>query len=289
MKALIFPGQGSQKKGMMTDLLEVPEALEILKQAEDLASFSLKEVIQDDPREELNQTKFTQPAIFTVSAMYLAKLQAEEIDYKAVAGHSLGEYSALYASGAMDFSEAMKLVLRRGELMNQVNDPNLGMGAVIGGEVEQVESVVSQVENLYIANLNCPGQTVVSGTKDALSKAEPLFKEAGIRRVIPLKVSGAFHSPFMNPVKEAFGEYLQNCELMDAEKDFYPNIKASVVKDKETIRQCLLDQMTGQVRWTETINTMKAAGINEMIECGPGKVLSGLVKKIDSELNCVNL
>lgn len=288
--ALIFPGQGSQKQGMGLDLLETSNgAKAILEQAENLASFSLKSLLKDNPEGQLNQTLYTQPALFTVSAMYLESLKEESVEYSAVAGHSLGEYSALYASGAVSFEEGLKLVLKRGELMDKVNEDSLGMAALLGADLASLEKVVEGIEGLYIANLNSPDQTVVSGTKESLKAAEDKLKEAGVKRIFPLKVSGAFHSPFMAPVKEAFQEYLSTCPIQDASCDLYPNILASAVRDGETIRKCLTDQMTGRVRWTETILKMKAEGVNEMIECGPGKVLSGLVKKIDREINCRNL
>jgi len=288
--ALIFPGQGSQKQGMGLDLLETSNgAKEILEQAENLASFSFKKLLTDDPDGQLNQTLYTQPALFTVSAMYLETLKEESVDFAAVAGHSLGEYSALYASGAVNFEEGLKLVLKRGELMDKVNEDSLGMAALLGADLASLEKVIEGIEGLYIANLNSPDQTVVSGTKEALKEAEDQLKEAGVKRIFPLKVSGAFHSPFMAPVKEAFQEYLSSCPIQDASCDLYPNIMASPIRDGETIRQCLTDQMTGRVRWTETVMKMKAEGIDEMIECGPGKVLTGLVKKIDREINCRNL
>lgn len=288
--ALIFPGQGSQKKGMGMDLLESSRgASELLEKAENIASFSLKELLQNDPREELNITQFTQPALFLVSAMYLETLREEGLDYQAVAGHSLGEYSALYAAGAVTFDDGFKLVLKRGELMNQVNDPRLGMAALIGAEAETIAQVVNDIEDLYIANLNSPQQTVVSGTKVALAEAEEPLKAAGVKRIFPLKVSGAFHSPYMAPVKEAFQKELKSCPMVNAVQDFYPNILAQPLTDAEEIRKCLMEQMTGQVRWTETIINMRDKGYGPFVECGPGKVLSGLIGKIDRELECRNL
>jgi len=289
-KAYIFPGQGSQKKGMGADLLESSSAArEILKKADEIASFSLSALIKEDADGQLNQTLYTQPALFTVSAMYLAAQKEQGDSYQAVAGHSLGEYSALYAAGAVSFEEGLKLVLKRGELMDQVNEDSLGMAALLGADLEALETVLKDTEDLYIANLNSPDQTVVSGTKEALKTAEDKLKDAGVKRIFPLKVSGAFHSPFMAPVKEAFAEYLQECPLQNAEVALYPNILAEPVKDADKIRQCLIEQMTGRVRWVETIGAMQKAGLNEMVECGPGKVLSGLVKKINRDINCISL
>lgn len=287
--ALIFPGQGSQKKGMGIELLETSRgAAEILERAESLASFPLRELLVEDPRNELNLTKFTQPALFLVSAMYLEKIREEEVDYKAVAGHSLGEYSALYAAGVVTFDDGFKLVLKRGELMNQVNDPLLGMAALLGADPEAITGVVNGIEDLYVANLNSPQQTVVSGTKAALAEAEGPLKAAGVKRIFPLKVSGAFHSPYMAPVKEAFQEELKNCPMVKGSRSLYPNILAKPLTDAEEIRSALMEQMTGQVRWTETILNMKEEGITKLVECGPGKVLSGLVAKIDRSLECSN-
>jgi len=173
--------------------------------------------------------------------------------------------------------------------MDQVNEESLGMAALLGADLAALERVLKDTADLYIANLNSPDQTVVSGTKAALAAAEESLKAAGVKRIFPLKVSGAFHSPFMAPVKEAFGDFLESAPIVDAKIPMYPNILAEPVTDKGQIKRCLVDQMTGRVRWVETINRMKQENLIEMTECGPGKVLSGLVKKIDSEITVVSL
>ncbi|MDA3850247.1 MAG: ACP S-malonyltransferase [Spirochaetaceae bacterium] len=286
-RALIFPGQGSQSKGMALELLDnVKKAKDNLEQAQGLADFDIVELFKNDSQGLLSRTRYTQPALFIASAMYLEKIKQNEMSYQAVAGHSLGEYSALYGAGVITFEDGLKLVLLRGKLMDQVDDENLGMAALIGGDLNKIKDVIDQTDNLYIANLNSPVQTVISGSKKAMAQAEEKLKEAGARRVIPLKVSGAFHSPFMNPVKESFQQELKKYTFMDSKIQVYPNVKAMAVNNGEELKQCLIDQITGQVRWTETINKMKSEGYSNMLECGPGKVLCGLVSKIDNEINC---
>lgn len=278
--ALIFPGQGSQVKGMGKDILEkYPKGYEILGEANCCLNYNLEELIMEDKESKLNDTRYTQPALYTICAIYTNYLKEKGINWHVTAGHSLGEYAALYAAGVFSFLDGLKLVARRGELMGQINDSDLGMGAVVGLSGEEVAEQVRNRENIFIANLNAPEQTVVSGKKEAISEMASAMKESGKGRLIPLRVSGAFHSPFMKPVEEEFTKAVKECPFKDADMDVYPNVKASAVRDKGVLQTCLIEQVTGQVRWTETVKQMEKDGLTHHFEAGPGKVLAGLMKK----------
>lgn len=278
--ALIFPGQGSQVKGMGKDILEhYPHGYELIGEANCLLGYNLEELIMEDPENLLNNTKYTQPALYTVSAIYTNYLKEKGVNWHSTAGHSLGEYSALYAAGVYSFVDGLKLVAKRGELMEKINDPSLGMGAVLGLSGAEVVEAITLFPDLYIANLNSPEQTVISGKKDSIEKLGAHFKQAGKGRLIPLRVKGAFHSPFMKPVEEDFKKAIEECPFNEAVKDIYPNVKATVVRDPEVIKSSLIEQISGQVRWTDTVKQMERDGLTHHFEAGPGKVLAGLMKK----------
>jgi [acyl-carrier-protein] S-malonyltransferase len=278
--ALIFPGQGSQTKGMGKDILEqYPKGYEIFKEANCCLDYDIEKLIMEDPDSLLNNTRYTQPALYTICAIYTDYLKSIGINWHVTAGHSLGEYAALYAAGVFSFTDGLKLVSRRGELMGNINDDTLGMGAVLGLTGEEVADKLKNWENLHIANLNAPEQTVISGKKDDITALATEFKEAGKGRVIPLRVSGAFHSPFMKPVEEEFLKAIEACPFSNANIDVYPNVLGAPVKDKEILKDSLIKQVTGQVRWTETVKQMENDSLTHYFEAGPGRVLAGLMKK----------
>ena len=283
--ALIFPGQGSQVKGMGKDILDkFPRGYEILGEANCCLDYDMEKLILEDPDNQLNSTQFTQPALYTVCAIYTNYLREKGINWHVTAGHSLGEYAALYAAGVFSFMDGLKLVAKRGELMGQINDPAVGMGAVVGLTGSEVAESIKAYENLYIANLNAPEQTVVSGSKEDIDTMAAALKESGKGRLIPLRVSGAFHSPFMKPIEEDFIKAVEACPFTDASMDVYPNVKATALRHSGAIKECLIEQITGQVRWTETVRQMEADGITHHFEAGPGKVLAGLMKKCSGSI-----
>lgn len=288
----MFSGQGSQYVGMGKELYEnYSAAEEVLNQADDLLDFELKNMIFNGPEEALNNTKNTQPAIYTVSAMVKAVLEEEGIKASAVAGHSLGEYSALYAAGVLSFADGLKLVRKRGELMDKADPEGKGtMAAVIGLEDNLVEEICEQVEGIcQVANYNSPGQVVISGEVKAVKKAEDILNEKGAKRVIPLQVSGAFHSPLMEPAKEELKKLIESIEFNDAELPLIANVTANYVKASQEIKEVLISQLDNSVRWSETIEKFKGDGYQDFVELGPGRVLKGLMRRIDRSLNAYNV
>jgi len=288
----MFSGQGSQYVGMGKELYEnYPEAKEVLDKANEIMDFDLKEMIFNGPEKDLNNTKNTQPAIYTVSAMVKAVLNEKGIKASAAAGHSLGEYSALYAAGVLSFADGLKLVRRRGELMDQADPEGKGtMAAVIGLEDKIVEEVCSEVDGICeVANYNSPGQVVISGEVEAIEAAEKILDEKGAKRVIQLSVSGAFHSPLMDPAKEELKKEIDEVEFHDAELPLIANVTADYVENSSEIKEALIDQLNNSVRWVETINRFKDDGYENFIEVGPGRVLKGLMRRIDRSLNAYNV
>ena len=282
-KAYLFPGQGSQFVGMGKDLYESnPEAAKYFDEADEILGFSLKEIMFEGPEEKLKQTEFTQPAIFLHS---VALFKTLDTNPDMVAGHSLGEFSALVASGAVSFEDALRIVRRRGELMQQAGEQNPGtMAAVIGMDDEAVENVCAEAaeasgKEVIAANYNCPGQLVISGYKEAVEKAVELAKENGARLAKLLPVSGAFHSSLMQPAYDGLKEQLEQLEISEPICPIYSNYTAEATTDTEEIRSNLLNQLLNPVRWTQTLNNMSENGADSFIEMGPGKVLQGLVKR----------
>lgn len=285
MRAFVFPGQGSQYVGMGKDLFEQSsEARLLFEQADRMIGASLSKVCFEGPEEELRQTKNTQPAIFLHSVV-LAKLVKGPRATMA-AGHSLGEYSALVYAGALSFDDGLRLVRLRGELMQRTGIEQPGtMAAVIGLEPDVLDEVcrtASASGIVQAANYNSPGQIVISGSVSGVKKAMELAKERGAKMVKELPVSGAFHSPLMASAKDGLKTALEKTEVRNAEIPVYVNVTAKPVQHANEIRASLYQQLTSAVRWQETVVNMVADGAREFVEVGPGKVLQGLVKRIDS-------
>ncbi|MGA7159941.1 MAG: ACP S-malonyltransferase [Bacteroidota bacterium] len=281
--AYIFPGQGSQYAGMGKDLfVDFPAAKELFLRADAALGFSLSKICFEGPEEELKQTKNTQPAIFLHSVVVWNILSPRNAAM--LAGHSLGEYSALVAAGAITFEEGLKLVRLRGELMQKAGEENPGtMAAVVGLDPKIVGEVCCTAWKegiVQAANFNSPGQVVISGSVNGVRKAMELGKQRGAKLVKELVVSGAFHSPLMQTAKEGLKEALDKAEFRDAKIPVYVNVTGKPVQKADEIRAMLFEQVTSPVRWEETIMNMSADGASEFIEIGPGKVLQGLVKRI---------
>lgn len=280
--AYIFPGQGSQYVGMGKDLYEkYPDVKKLYDEADALLGVPLSKICFEGPEEELKQTKNTQPAIFLHSVALWQLLKPT--DAAMVAGHSLGEYSALVAAGALSFSDALKLVRLRGELMQKAGEENPGtMAAVVGLDAKTVGEVTCaayEVGAVQAANFNSPGQIVISGTVTGVRKAMELAKERGSKLVKELVVSGAFHSPLMQSAKDKLKTALDAVTIHDASVPVYANVTAAPVQKADEIRSLLLEQVTSPVRWEESVVNMAAAGAAKFVEIGPGKVLQGLVKR----------
>lgn len=272
--AFVFPGQGSQFVGMGKDLAE-----KFLDQANAILGFDLKKIVLEGPEEELKKTEIQQPAIFTVSAAAFAKLGTKP---DAVAGHSLGEYSALYAAGVLSFEDGVKTVHRRGKFMQEAVPPGAGaMAAVLGGERKVIADICQEVGNVWPANFNSPGQVVISGTKEAVDKASEKLKAAGIKKIIALAVSAPFHCPLMRPAAEKLAVELNKIAFKDARIPVVANITADYVTKGDEIKKLLIKQVVAPVLWEDSVRKMIADGVTSFVEVGPGKVLSGLIKKIN--------
>lgn len=287
-RAFIFPGQGSQYVGMAKDIYEnSAEAREMIKTADDILGFNLSHIMFNGPEDELKQTRVTQPAIFTHSAVLFALIRT--LDAQGFAGHSLGEFSALYASGALQYYEALALVKVRAEAMQKAGEINKGtLAAIVGLSDEEVLKITEEAASAGIvqcANFNSPGQIVISGSIDGVRKAMELAKAKGAKLVKELVVSGAFHSPLMEPAKELLLQQLNKTNFYSPKAPVYANVDAKPNTDKERIKDLLYAQLTAPVRWEETIKNMVADGFDEFVEIGPGKVLQGLVKRIAPEVN----
>ena len=283
MKAYIFPGQGAQFSGMGLDLFEAsPLAQEYFNKANKILGFSITDVMFTGTDEELKQTKVTQPAIFLHSVI-LAKVLGENFKPEMVAGHSLGEISALVANKTLDFEAALKLVYKRAMAMQEACEiePST-MAAVLGMEDELVEAICADIEGTVVAaNYNCPGQLVISGDLKAVEKACEVLKERGAKRALILPVGGAFHSPLMEPARKELAAAIEATTFNQPICPIYQNVSTFAVTSPEEIQQNLIFQLTAPVKWTQSVRNMIADGATQFIEVGPGKVLQGLVKKID--------
>lgn len=282
MKAFVFPGQGAQFVGMGKDLYENnPVAREMFDKANEILGFNITELMFNGTEEDLKQTKVTQPAVFLHSVI-LAKSLGDEFKPDMVAGHSLGEFSALVAAGALSFEDGLKLVSARAQAMQKACElkPST-MAAIIALPDEKVEEVCAAIDGVVAANYNCPGQIVISGEVDAVNKACEELKAAGAKRALPLKVSGAFHSPCMEPARAELAEAIERTEFSTPVCPVYQNVDAKPHTDPAEIKANLVAQLTSPVRWTQSAKNMIADGATEFVELGPGKVLQGLVMKID--------
>ncbi len=283
MKAYIFPGQGAQFTGMGLDLYEKSaEAKELFHKANDILGFSITDIMFEGSAEDLKQTKVTQPAIFLHSVI-LSKVLGDDFKPDMVAGHSLGEFSALVANKTLSFEDGLKLVSQRAQAMQKACElePST-MAAVLGLEDEMVEAVCAETEGIVVAaNYNCPGQLVISGAYEAVERACENLKERGARRAMILPVGGAFHSPLMEPARKDLAAAIENTTFSDPSCPVYQNVSTFAVTDKEEIKKNLVFQLTAPVKWTQSVQNMIKDGASEFIEVGPGKVLQGLVKKID--------
>lgn len=285
LKAFVFPGQGSQFPGMCKDLYDAhEEAREMCQAADRLLGFSLTDVMFGGSAEDLKQTKVTQPAVFLHSVVAQRLMTIEKPDM--VAGHSLGEFSALVACGALRFEDALLLVSARAQAMQAACEANPGtMAAVIGLDDEKVVEICQTIDGVVIgANFNCPGQVVISGEIEAVDAACVALKEAGARRALRLNVGGAFHSPLMQPAAEELKAAILKTEFRKPFCPIYQNVTAKAETEPEIIRENLLKQLTAPVRWTQSVQNMIADGANEFYEFGPGDVLKGMIRKINPDV-----
>ncbi|WP_417265982.1 ACP S-malonyltransferase [Brumimicrobium sp.] len=283
MKAYVFPGQGAQFIGMGKDLYETsPVAKELFNKANEILGFDITEIMFSGTDEQLKETKVTQPAIFLHSVI-LAKVLGDDFKPNMVAGHSLGEFSALVANGVLSFEDGLKLVYQRALAMQEACEAEPStMAAILGLDDEVVEKICADIDEVVVAaNYNCPGQLVISGSKKGIEIACEKTTEAGARRALPLPVGGAFHSPLMEPAREKLAKAIEETPFTEGLCPIYQNVTANAVSDINEIKKNLIAQLTAPVRWTQTMQQMIADGCEEVIEVGPGKVLQGLFKKVD--------
>ncbi|GAB2551134.1 ACP S-malonyltransferase [Spirosoma aerophilum] len=284
MKAYVFPGQGSQFRGMGLDLYQQSEAArQLFDKANEVLGYSLTSIMFEGTDEDLKQTIYTQPAVF-LHGVVMA-MTTESFSPEMVAGHSLGELSALTAAGVLSFEDGLRLASVRATAMQRACElvPST-MAAVLGLADEAIERVCAEITDEIVvpANYNCPGQVVISGSVAGIQLAEERLKAAGAKRVVPLAVGGAFHSPFMEPAQTEFAEAVQNMPFSAPRCPVYQNVNAEPTTDPQQIKANLIAQLTSPVRWTQSVERMVADGATEFYECGPGKVLQGLIKKISS-------
>jgi [acyl-carrier-protein] S-malonyltransferase len=285
MKAIVFPGQGAQFPGMGKSLYEEnPEAKALFEKANEILGFRITDILFEGTEEELKQTKVTQPAIFLHSVI-LAKTTSDFAP-DMVAGHSLGEFSALVANGVLSFEDGLSLVFQRALAMQEACEINpSSMAAILGLEDQAVEEICAGIteEVVVAANYNCPGQLVISGSTKGIEIACELLKVAGAKRALPLPVGGAFHSPLMEPAREKLQKAIEETQFHTPICPIYQNVSTTAVTDLGAIKANLIAQLTAPVKWTQSVQQMVADGATEFVECGPGKVLQGLVKKIHPE------
>ena len=290
MKAFVFPGQGAQFVGMGKDLYEGnPLAKELFDKANDILGYKITDIMFNGTDEELKQTKVTQPAVFlhsVISALCMGDAFAPSM----VAGHSLGEFSALVAAGALSFEDGLKLVYARAMAMQKACDaaPST-MAAIIGLPDEKVEEICAEVNKeghvCVPANFNCPGQLVISGNIEAINEACEKLKAAGAKRALPLKVGGAFHSPLMQPAKDELQAAIEATEFSEPKCPVYQNVDAKPHTDAAEIKNNLIAQLTSSVKWTQCVQNMIADGADDFTECGPGKALQGMIARIDKNVS----
>lgn len=293
--AFVFPGQGAQKVGMAKDVYDaLPQAAQLFKTADETLGFSISELAFEGPEEQLKQTANTQPALLTASIALLEALKSKNITPDYVAGHSLGEYSALVAANALDFEQAVAIVRARGQFMEQAVPSGQGaMAAVLGAEREPLAALCAEVSAtghaVELANVNCPGQIVVSGSVEGVNAVSARVKEIGGKRAIMLEVSGPFHSSLMKSAADQLSERLQSVSFRDATVPVVANVTATTVKNASDIQALLVEQVYSPVLWEDSVRFLIHEGVDTFIEIGPGNVLTGLIKKIDKNVRLINI
>jgi [acyl-carrier-protein] S-malonyltransferase len=290
MKAIVFPGQGAQKIGMGKDFYEnYPKAKEVFDKASEAAGLDIAKLCFEE-EEKINQTEYTQVALVTCELAIMAVLADMGLSADVTAGLSLGEYSSLVLAGSMDISKAAKLVRHRGIYMQEaVPAGRGGMAAILGMDPADIEKVMEGCENAWIANYNSDAQTVITGYKEAVDEAAAKLKEAGAKRVVPLVVSGPFHSPLMNPASEKLAADLEKVEILKPVIPYVANVNGEYIDNAEPVKELLTKQVASSVRWNQSVKAMVAAGVDTFIEVGPGKTLTKLISKIAPASKTVNV
>ncbi|HNY37255.1 MAG TPA: ACP S-malonyltransferase [Petrotogaceae bacterium] len=292
MTSIVFPGQGSQYLGMGKEVLETnPEYYEYLSKVKELSGIDIQKIIFASSEEELTQTQNAQLAILCISYIkFLYATRKQGIKPDVVAGHSVGEWTALVACGAVSFEQAVSMVYLRGKYMSQSESNNQGsMAAVLGLDSKKVTAELKKYPDVVVANYNSPVQIVISGEKTQLLNALKDLSSAGAKKVVQLKVSGPFHSPFMEQAAQRLAQDIKNIEFYDPEVPIVQNVSAKFETDKRIIKENIIQQITSPVRWTESIQTKLSAGVKKFVEAGPGKVLTGLIRAISKEPELINI